>query len=88
MHCLGPWHHASLGLLQAPAPAPAIAPAPAPPSAPPAFEAKGRPGELFLAAGGHCVEVVVRADASALSLRRSAHEEIDLKIFKGHLKGL
>eukprot|EP00438_Fugacium_kawagutii_P005895 Skav214430 [mRNA] locus=scaffold586:360478:361980:+ [translate_table: standard] len=75
------------GLSAAPAPAPAApahvapapaapapvasAPVPAPAPAPPPFEAEGRPGEMLLAAGGHCVEVLVRADSNSRSIQLS-----------------
>ncbi|CAJ1367523.1 unnamed protein product, partial [Effrenium voratum] len=54
--------------LDSPAPSPATAPAPAP-ELPPAFEEQEQPGELFLSEGGHCVEVVVKADSNSRSLQ-------------------
>eukprot|EP00913_Durusdinium_trenchii_P010470 g9817.t1 len=36
---------------------------------PEAFQAEGRPGEMLLSAGGHCIEVLVRADSNSRSIQ-------------------
>jgi len=61
----------AVATMPAPAPAPAGEAAPAPaPAFPPAFAAaEGKPGELHLTAGGHCVEVIVKADRDSRSIQ-------------------
>eukprot|EP00435_Cladocopium_sp_Y103_P070474 s503_g35.t1 len=63
-------------MAMAPVPAPMVAvPVPAPAPAPPPFEAEGKPGEMLLNAGGHCVEVLVRADSNSRSIQLSLGSE-------------
>lgn len=63
---------APVPMAMAPVPAPmAAVPVPVPAPAPPPFEAEGKPGEMLLSVGGHCVEVLVRADSNSRSIQLS-----------------